>query len=710
MVDFYDESKDTLFTVSWKELLQHAALDDTDRAKFASMQADAELLAQDFSCSQALLSTTSNAQRDRDVGIMAVVRGYRVAPTPPIAPALDADDANLFATLRGLVATAPVALSSGAGDGGLVLRTLPLAKAKQPKPAGGTDTDLASFYTNSGFFNATTAVGGARRISALNMYSPLVNNRFRVNAPAGCPVAALPTTDMRGQHFNTLALGRMAYDDAAVPPEMITNLCLEHGMRPNLHIGRMVYANHKPEVLRFVHVAGHAIAQTVVTRPLAERLMSPLLGATPVDAGMQDRIKEVYGIDAFTMHLSENPDDLSYYGVEGSVLAFMTTAVLHPSYQVRNEAAGLLKENGYNLETIGENLVRWLKYFINSLPLARYGGAAPVFDVYAQGRVLELTFCGCTPKPKPETEDAETARLRVPVMYLGELLSAAEVTRAWGAALAAAGLNPTTEAIRQSAKVKQWPDHGANNLARDRDVTASSFTIINCFAFPGGERAISQEDRVAVTRTANAQDALIAFVQIMSKRFFSNYPELYVDESIGNGAGAGAGGERGAKLQQTVGAQQRALTSNDYPSIIAGLASELTVKEEWELVIVRPNIEHNMLAAILGRGGTEELGSTFWGQTELSCYDDSMHGIWGMSYKYHERAMVTNEKNLIRLFDIAYDGYNGGKDDSFVSWISEAGHKSYRTLKSETQNTSMPYMGPSFIVSFCFIIRAKTQS
>jgi hypothetical protein len=48
-----------------------------------------------------------------------------------------------------------------------------------------------------------------------------------------------------------------------------------------------------------------------------------------------------------------------------------------------------------------------------------------------------------------------------------------------------------------------------------------------------------------------------------------------------------------------------------------------------EVVIVRPNIEHYMLGIILGQGG-ESLGSTFWGQTELSCYDDSMHGIWGM--------------------------------------------------------------------------------
>ena len=50
-----------------------------------------------------------------------------------------------------------------------------------------------------------------------------------------------------------------------------------------------------------------------------------------------------------------------------------------------------------------------------------------------------------------------------------------------------------------------------------------------------------------------------------------------------------------------------------------------------EYVIIRPVIEHNMLGVIMGRGGSEELGNTLWGQTELSCYDDSFHGVWGMS-------------------------------------------------------------------------------
>jgi hypothetical protein len=56
----------------------------------------------------------------------------------------------------------------------------------------------------------------------------------------------------------------------------------------------------------------------------------------------------------------------------------------------------------------------------------------------------------------------------------------------------------------------------------------------------------------------------------------------------------------------------------------------------------------------MGQGG-EGPGNTPWGQTELSCYDDSMHGIWGTSYKHHERAIVFSEKNRVRLRDVAYD-------------------------------------------------------
>lgn len=51
-----------------------------------------------------------------------------------------------------------------------------------------------------------------------------------------------------------------------------------------------------------------------------------------------------------------------------------------------------------------------------------------------------------------------------------------------------------------------------------------------------------------------------------------------------------------------------------------------------DIVILRPNIEHEMLGIIMGRGGTQELGATFWGQTELSCYDDAQHGTYQSNF------------------------------------------------------------------------------
>jgi hypothetical protein len=49
------------------------------------------------------------------------------------------------------------------------------------------------------------------------------------------------------------------------------------------------------------------------------------------------------------------------------------------------------------------------------------------------------------------------------------------------------------------------------------------------------------------------------------------------------------------------------------------------VSDRFELVVIRPNIEHEMLGIVMGRGGVDELGATLWGQTELSVYDDSMY-------------------------------------------------------------------------------------
>jgi len=90
--------------------------------------------------------------------------------------------------------------------------------------------------------------------------------------------------------------------------------------------------------------------------------------------------------------------------------------------------------------------------------------------------------------------------------------------------------------------------------------------------------------------------------------------------------------------------------------------------EKITIVAIRPCIEHYMLGVVLGRGGTGELGATLWGQTELSCYDDAMHGKWGMNYKYHARAVVFNEKHLLRLWDVAFNGYTGGMGTKIVDF------------------------------------------
>ena len=114
------------------------------------------------------------------------------------------------------------------------------------------------------------------------------------------------------------------------------------------------------------------------------------------------------------------------------------------------------------------------------------------------------------------------------------------------------------------------------------------------------------------------------------------------------------------------------------------------------VLLLRPNIEHYMLGMIMGKGGSmDDLGATLWGQTELSCFDDGQHGVWGMSYKYHASAIVFNERNLHRMWDIAYDGYAGGKDCSILDWGSEADIS--RFIKSDS-NLNIPYSGPSIIV------------
>jgi hypothetical protein len=57
--------------------------------------------------------------------------------------------------------------------------------------------------------------------------------------------------------------------------------------------------------------------------------------------------------------------------------------------------------------------------------------------------------------------------------------------------------------------------------------------------------------------------------------------------------------------------------------------------------------------------------------------------------------VVFNERNLIRLWDISYDGYVGGKDASILDWGSDSDLG--RFIRADN-NLSMPYGGPSIVV------------
>lgn len=183
------------------------------------------------------------------------------------------------------------------------------------------------------------------------------------------------------------------------------------------------------------------------------------------------------------------------------------------------------------------------------------------------------------------------------------------------------------------------------------------------------------------------EEILKHFVLVLFARFFESSTRFTND-----GQGMGVPYKDTSQQDQVV---RNGLHFMHGPYIPTHLSASEAGYGAKDIVILRPNIEHEMLGIIMGRGGTQELGCTFWGQTELSCYDDAQHGIWGMSYKYHERAMVTNEKNLIRVFDVAFDGYNGGMDQQCVDWNDG---NSIQKFAEATYARDRPYTGPSMLV------------
>jgi hypothetical protein len=90
--------------------------------------------------------------------------------------------------------------------------------------------------------------------------------------------------------------------------------------------------------------------------------------------------------------------------------------------------------------------------------------------------------------------------------------------------------------------------------------------------------------------------------------------------------------------------------------------------------------------------------------------------MWLFQNQYHERAIgefsvamfmhclcifsdffcaVFNERNLHRVFDVAYDGYVGGKDVQLLRW--DDGNQTQQ-FSEAMEDTSKPYDGPSVVV------------
>ena len=60
----------------------------------------------------------------------------------------------------------------------------------------------------------------------------------------------------------------------------------------------------------------------------------------------------------------------------------------------------------------------------------------------------------------------------------------------------------------------------------------------------------------------------------------------------------------------------------------------------------------------------------------------------------HERAIVINERNMHRVWDVAYDGYNGGKGMSMLDWNKEEERLAFVEAQ---QNLTSDYQGKDII-------------
>jgi hypothetical protein len=352
-IELYDESKDTFFTTTWKELLLHAALDEEDRTK---MMADIEIARTPFA------DVTSNL----------IPNNIVIPPAAPGGPAVNGNNRDVMLALRQRLAGGGMDANGGA----LILRNFATVQQWDAGQAGaGADIrreEIRTFYYASGMCPPIQAPFAAAFQAANALFQAAGQGEGAILFK-GQPV---PANNDQNRRRLFCQLMRGWIDGGGAHGDIHT------GMRPNLHVGNMTFATMKPESIRFVHVAANIFSQIVVMKETALRLMAQLVGwdaaaappARPDAANNQDlALAHTVLLDLYD--IQPDPDQV-YFGVDCSVLVYLVGAALHPNADIRSKCKEVLHRlAGMEVDKFAEELTAFIKAFIHG---------APKFNAFAQ--------------------------------------------------------------------------------------------------------------------------------------------------------------------------------------------------------------------------------------------------------------------------------------------------------------------------------------
>lgn len=168
----------------------------------------------------------------------------------------------------------------------------------------------------------------------------------------------------------------------------------------------------------------------IVHKPSIARRGAPNWDAT--DRDMFNEAMRVFGVNGAALQ-----PDQSYYGVERSLLVYMTASVLHPNQEWRLKFKQYLKTRNVDVDKIGENLVTFIRYFVSSLSMTSYqrkgssgnGLTGNIFDCLEQGKNLAGVFDKFGNGDKADQTFAATGMLLSITLYYFLLLSTCQRDR-----------------------------------------------------------------------------------------------------------------------------------------------------------------------------------------------------------------------------------------------------------------------------------------